>query len=315
MLSTEPANRPEAERGIRLAYQCAGLRPPKRIVWCGSPLNQGLRLSIPVRDKRMSVWDRFSASVRAGFCHNVWPGVRSVLDSVLDSVSFSVMASLGAGVWHSVWHSVGRSINDGCGNYDAARLGVYDYFSEVLGLREQTAKLAGLWLQAEHAGWWLPHRDICWVSERHNILRRDERGRLHCMDGPAVAYPDGRAIYAVHGVEVPAHVIEQRDQITPKAIHKEHNVEVRRVMLEFYGFNRYLHDTQAIHSDRYGDLYEIDMRGWVMNVVCVRDSTPEADGQHKVHWLRGDPRARTAHEAVASTFGMRRTDYKPIIET
>ncbi len=88
-------------------------------------------------------------------------------------------------------------------------------------------------------------------------------------------------------------------------------------MLELYGFDRYLHDIQAypVHSDRYGDLYEIDMHRWIMKVVCVRDSAPEADGQHKVHWLSGDPRARMAHDAVASTFGLRDSDYKPIIET
>lgn len=38
-LSTEPANRPEAERGIRLAYECGGLKPPKEIVSCDSPFD------------------------------------------------------------------------------------------------------------------------------------------------------------------------------------------------------------------------------------------------------------------------------------
>lgn len=33
-LSCEPTDRPRAEAGIRLAYECAGLTPPKQIVWC-----------------------------------------------------------------------------------------------------------------------------------------------------------------------------------------------------------------------------------------------------------------------------------------
>ena len=44
-LSTEPANRPVAEAGIVQAYAAAKLSPP-RVVWCGSPLSQGLSLAI-----------------------------------------------------------------------------------------------------------------------------------------------------------------------------------------------------------------------------------------------------------------------------
>ena len=36
-LSTEPANRAEAEDGVRLTYECAKLSPPKSIVWVDSP--------------------------------------------------------------------------------------------------------------------------------------------------------------------------------------------------------------------------------------------------------------------------------------
>ncbi|MGH8571787.1 MAG: hypothetical protein ACREX8_04310, partial [Gammaproteobacteria bacterium] len=37
-LSTEPADRPAAERAVARAYRSAGLDPPARIVWLGSPL-------------------------------------------------------------------------------------------------------------------------------------------------------------------------------------------------------------------------------------------------------------------------------------
>src|SRR5215831_20354949 len=41
-LCTDPANRPAAEEAVKLCYRCAGLKEPKRIVWCQSPLSQGL---------------------------------------------------------------------------------------------------------------------------------------------------------------------------------------------------------------------------------------------------------------------------------
>jgi hypothetical protein len=36
-LSVEPADRAEAEAGVRQAYELAGLRPPERYEWHGSP--------------------------------------------------------------------------------------------------------------------------------------------------------------------------------------------------------------------------------------------------------------------------------------
>src|SRR5580692_3708067 len=41
--STEPADRDAAEEGARLAYRAAGLAPPQRFVWCGSPLELSRR--------------------------------------------------------------------------------------------------------------------------------------------------------------------------------------------------------------------------------------------------------------------------------
>ena len=76
-LSTEPADRPVAEAGIIESYRAAGLSPPQRIVWCGSPLSQGLTRAI-ILDKRMI----------ADIGKRVWAGVR---DSVWDSVFTSMV--------------------------------------------------------------------------------------------------------------------------------------------------------------------------------------------------------------------------------
>jgi len=43
-LSTKPANRPEAERGVRLAYELVSLQIPKQIVWCDSPMAMFLEM-------------------------------------------------------------------------------------------------------------------------------------------------------------------------------------------------------------------------------------------------------------------------------
>jgi hypothetical protein len=194
---------------------------------------------------------------------------------------------------------------------------------------------------SEAAGWALPHENICWVSERHNILERDERGRLHSLTGPACAYPDGWGIYAVHGVRVPADIIEDRTSITISRIANEQNSEIRRVMIDLYGAKRYLTDSGAKVIQRLpADHYIVGLRTaqllWrdVPNdepivMLDLLNSTPEPDGSIKRYLLRIDPNAydgeasRDCLAAVASTWRMpdgsltfkRPQDYQPVFES
>jgi len=47
------------------------------------------------------------------------------------------------------------------------------------------------------------------LSVRHTAVHVDERGRLHCKDGMACSYSEGRGIYAWHGVRIPEWIITQ----------------------------------------------------------------------------------------------------------
>jgi hypothetical protein len=291
-----------------------------------------MRASVAV-SVRASVWDRVRDRVAVRVRDSVWVRVRdSVVESVRDSVQLRV--------WDSVWDSVRDSVEDSVwdsgedeesmasayGSHDAGWLAFYRYFHDVIGLTNQTEKLSGLWELAQSAGWALPHQNICWVSERHHILERDDRGRLHRLDGPAVAYPDGFAIYAVHGVRVPRHVVEEPGKISVASISAERNVEVRRVMIECYrrgeevsGAAAYVRDSGAErldHDERFGTLYRRDAPGDEPIVMLeVVNSTPEPDGSSKRYWLRVPPQMQTAREASAWTFGLTPKEYDPLVET
>ncbi len=243
-LSTEPADRPKAEEGIKKIYVIAGLKEP-RVVWCSSPLANGLTRAIVLNKK---VGASVGASVRA-----------SVRDSVGDSVGDSVRASVGDSVGASVWDSVRDSVWDsGYGQHDANWLGFYDFFCVVCGLKKETEKLIGHWLQAQNAGWYLPHDNICWISERHNIVRMNSRNRLHCETGMALAYPDGWGIYALNGIKMkPEYVLTPAKDINPEMIMKETNVDQRRELIRKVGVDRLASYGKKIHKE--GDYELIDM--------------------------------------------------------
>ena len=187
------------------------------------------------------------------------------------------------------------------------------FFREVCGLELQ----GDLWDRAQAyedtmqaACWWYPHSDFIIACERPTVIKRElvnhnvPRGwgshRLHSLDGPAVGFRDGWGVYAVHGVRVPADIIEDNSSITVARIESETNAEVRRVMIDLYkggrdaggGPGAYLADSGAtiIHED-------LDPLGATRRLlrkevpddepivmIDVQNSTQEPDGSFNDAW-------------------------------
>jgi hypothetical protein len=156
------------------------------------------------------------------------------------------------------------------------------------------------------------------VTERPVELHRDEAGRLDRGDGPALAYADGFALHAWRGLPVPGAFLDRLGSLTPAEIRAEENAELRRVMLEFYGYDRYLEESgaQPVHRDETGVLWRIALPG-DEDVVMVEvvNSTPEPDGTSRTYWLRVPPSTTTAREGVAWTFGLSGEAYEPLRQT
>ncbi|MEK9521718.1 hypothetical protein MIU24_20350 [Streptomyces venezuelae] len=195
------------------------------------------------------------------------------------------------------------------GQHDAAWLAAFDGYGD---------RLAGLAAVAVHAGWWWPFEHVAVVCERPVELHRDEAGRLDRGDGPALAFADGFALYAWRGMTVPADFLAGLAGLTPERIRAEENAELRRVMLEYYGYDRYLAVSGARHQhrDETGVLWRIELDDDEdVAMVEVVNSTPEPDGSHRTYWLRVPPTTRTAREGVAWTFGLHPDAYEPLVQT
>ncbi|MCD0451859.1 hypothetical protein LO762_22055 [Actinocorallia sp. API 0066] len=178
--------------------------------------------------------------------------------------------------------------------------------------------LAGVAEVAASAGWWWPRARLVIVAERPVELHRDEPGRLHNGEGPALAYPDGFGLHAWRGMAVEPGFVASLATLTAARILHEENAELRRVMLEHFGYDRYLAETGAapVHKDKTGTLWRIDLPfDEPVVMVEVLNSTPEPDGTHRTYYLRVPPRTRTAREGVAWTFGLTAEEYHPQKET
>jgi hypothetical protein len=195
------------------------------------------------------------------------------------------------------------------GQQEAAWLAAFD---------AQSPELAGLDQVARSAGWWWAFQRVAVLCERPVSVHRDNLGRLHQGDGPALSFPDGFGVHSWRGMPIPAEVAAQLPNLNVEQIRSEENAEIRRVMLEHFGYSRYLKESGArqAHSDEYGILWRIalpDDEPLVM--VEVQNATPEPDGTVRTYFLRVPPATRTAHEAVAWTFGLTGEEYQPLAQS
>ncbi len=179
----------------------------------------------------------------------------------------------------------------------------------------------GLQEMARSAGWWIPYDELAVISDRPREIHVDEDGRLHSHTRPAIRFTDGWEYCASHGVKIPNWIINNPELLSVTEINREHNLEIRRVMLEIYTLERYLEESNAQLLDRnddphVGSLYRISQNDDEdMVLLKVANSTMEADGTYKTYVIRVPPDMITARQARAWTFGFEAEEFEPIHET
>ncbi|NJN63541.1 MAG: hypothetical protein HC882_00810, partial [Acidobacteria bacterium] len=213
--------------------------------------------------------------------------------------------------WKKRW-AVGGAVADTCGPRGPLRHATFyrdhcnlTIANEVLAAAEDVTE----------CGWWWPHRDYVIVCDRPTRLERDDRGRLHSGDGPAIAWEDGWGVYSWHGTRVPREWIESRDTLTPETVLHHRDMEQRRAGCEILGWNRILASLphRVIDADadpEIGTLIEIDL--------------PDSPGERFVRarcgtgrWIYygAPPEACTALEACAASYQLSAAEYRPEVRT
>jgi hypothetical protein len=217
---------------------------------------------------------------------------------------------------------------------------------DVLGLKLPAYEKYQAWEQcAIHGGFRWMHEEFCMVSDFPEILKKDDQNRPHAEGGPSHRWRDGWELYFWHGVKVTRQIIMAPDTLTIDQVRKEENAEVRRVMIERMGWDRFcaMADLKVIHRDTLtahfpalpvSETVHADMRA----VTSYREGTEVAELLESSEFKDFDDRPlkfvrvtdpstgekyvlrvwsanRRAYEAVAQTFGMTETEYRESIAT
>ncbi|MFJ4676107.1 MULTISPECIES: DUF6745 domain-containing protein [unclassified Kitasatospora] len=347
--ATGPADRATVEQAVRDAYRAAGLAEPAEFRWCPSPraavaelLSRREEFGASVREQvRTAAWERARTAALAALGPGGWGELWATTGAELATTTALPAERVRAALldhfapepepiddWTEARKPENRAarlaaaeqrgrvrlllLDAVAGQHDAAWLAAFD----TAGTGDPAlAALAGI---ARQTGWWWPYERTVLLSERPVALHRDEAGRLDRADGPALAYADGFALHAWRGMPVPADFLDRLTGLTPERIRAEDNAELRRVMLEHFGYDRYLAESGAepLHRDETGTLWRIQLpNDEPVVMVEVLNSTPEPDGTHRTYYLRVPPATRTARAGVAWTFGVEEAEYRPQRET
>lgn len=253
---------------------------------------------------RASVWEGLETDVQTRVVNSAW---RSLAESGWHRGPRRVEVP-GDG-WQPKWEVLAGSV---WGRDNVGWLAEFDLLRR-LGLSDDELVVPLTRLAQQVETWW-PYEDWCILTERPKAIHVDERGRLHCGTGPAVDY-GLFGLWAWHGVLVSQRVI--KGAFTAQDVLSEPNIEVRRVMMERMGLERFMCESKAItlHRDIDGagqprQLLRIGLTG-DEPLVVVQVTDPSTGRQYH---LRVPPNTQWCDEAVAWSFGVRTEEYAPMVE-
>jgi hypothetical protein len=343
LLAPGPSDRAAADAAVAALYAAA----PKpcvapRMVWCGSPLalvraaadlggGRDVADEVVYRAYRREL-AAASGSTTKGYrlrthllAELLDDGARWVVDALWAATLDALKAAGERWKWDtavegSVWQ---KSRYDGDWEIPettqpslVASLSLAHFLRSHWGVTKPSSAACDL---VRSCGGFVLREDIALLSERHLILSRDDRGRLHDSGGPAVLWPDGFAIYAWHGTRVTRDLICNPETLDPTAVLSEPNAEKRRVMIERIGYERLVRSLRMkpVAKDKTGRLWRIDLPlpDEPLLIVEVENATKEHDGSRKRYFLRVPPDIRKPHEAVAWTFGVSPDENAPDEQT
>jgi hypothetical protein len=140
------------------------------------------------------------------------------------------------------------------GHHDAGWLCFYDYFKNEVGL-DCINPLGNLIELSKVCGWWYPFDELCVIEERPKLKMQDMPDGsglkwCHSEDSLAIEYPDGWGIAVVNGKRIPvSEWITNPKSITLKDIQSSNDNDLISILIDRYGWSKYLEDTNSTIID------------------------------------------------------------------
>lgn len=155
-----------------------------------------------------------------------------------------------------------------------------------------------------HSGPRYMHEKFCIISDRPTVLSANDRNQPHNPNGPSHAWGDDIKYWHIDGIQLTEQIVMKPETLTVQQVIDQGNVDVKRIMCERMGWEKYLVESGAVPMDRRKNdievtlevLYETNLEN---NILLVSDPRPASHG-HKgavLHAIEIPKEAKTCEEA------------------
>lgn len=144
------------------------------------------------------------------------------------------------------------------GCMDIYWIGYLQFLASIDGVEADQDKLELLEVWGDIANsiswWYVVDETTCIMCDRPAEVHWNDSGVLHCETDMAVKFRDGWGLYSYEGVRIPKNksfIITNPEQITVETINSEENAEIKRIMSQQMGINKFLDESGAevVHMD------------------------------------------------------------------
>lgn len=133
------------------------------------------------------------------------------------------------------------------GCLEAGWLSHYTFFRDVVGI-ELDPRLEKFVILAKNVSWWYIHKDTVIFSKKPiQIHMRD--GVLHNDEGPAILFADNFAVWNINGSRVTEQIVMRPETLTVEQINKESDSDVQSIMIDRFGWGRYIEESNSVQID------------------------------------------------------------------
>lgn len=203
-----------------------------------------------------------------------------------------------------------------CGSFEAGWLSYYTFFKQVVKIN-LTPLLDHFETISKYACYSYIHNRTVIFSRKPKEIHM-QNGILHNENGPSILFADGFSVYSLNGHRVSEQIVMRPETLTVKQIEGESNSDIQSIMLDRFGWERYIDECGAVAIDsRRNDientleiLYDTPRFGRRLVCTCptgrvfvkgieTRDDTTTCEGAQ--NWLSGYTNANRKFRTVGRT--------------
>jgi hypothetical protein len=248
---------------------------------------------------RNNLENNLENNLRNNLSNNLWNNLRNNLwNNLVDNLE------------NNLWNIKDFIFNNVYfGNWDLYWIAFYYYPHKYLNIDYENKlnnDLEDIFNLFQNVGSIFFHENICFISERPIEINKSGI-KLHADNKPSLLYSDGYCLWNLNGVEVPRQIVETpANQLDPKLILTEKNVEIRREILRKIGLERFLSHTKHKSLDKKEylingkiqkyELLEIDLGDNIQACPALQMEHASLPGVWLIEWV--SRQCKTVEDAI-----------------